>query len=221
MLDEENRTRIKICGLTKLEHVRYASGAMADYLGFIFYEKSPRYISPREAAVMISWTEGPGCVGVFVDQTLDDVNEIARQTGIDYVQLHGNETPEYCTLMTKPVIKAFRIHPEMSRSDLVDIVRPYLPHVDFLMFDTYSPDAAGGTGKMFNWDILKGWKPGKPFFLSGGLSRGNIGKAVETVRPYAIDISSSLETAPGIKDFDKMDIFFDEVQRIWESQTDR
>lgn len=220
MLEEKNRTRIKICGLTRLEHVRYASGAMADYLGFIFYERSARYLPPREAAAMISWTEGPDCVGVFVDQTLDDVNEIARNTGIDYVQLHGNETPEYCALMNKPVIKAFRILPEMTRSDLEELVKPYLNCVDYLMFDTYSPHTAGGTGKVFNWEILENWDAGKPFFLSGGLSRYNIAKAIETVNPYAIDVSSSLEESPGVKDFDKMDAFFDEVRKIRDIRAD-
>jgi phosphoribosylanthranilate isomerase len=217
-VEEDARTRVKICGLTKLEHARYASGAMADYLGYIFYDKSPRYIEPAEASAIISWIEGPENVGVFVDQLLDDVNEIAVMTGIDYIQLHGEESPEYCQLIEKPIIKSFRIKAGSTQEELEAMIAPYEGVAEYFLFDTYDQDAQGGTGKNFNWDILKNWDNETPFFLAGGLSSGNISKAIRTVKPYAIDVSSSLEAEAGIKDLDKMDTFFEEVRRIWEKQ---
>src|SRR6056297_3665290 len=97
--NEEERTKVKRCGLTSLEDARFASGALAHYLGFIFYEESPRFIKHAEAGAIINWIEGPECVGVFVNQPLDDVNMIARQTGVDMVQLHGDEPKAYCSLV--------------------------------------------------------------------------------------------------------------------------
>src|SRR5690554_3210315 len=112
--DSGNRTRLKICGLTSLEDARFVSGAFADYLGFIFYTESPRYIEPAKAGAIINWLEGPKKVGVFVNQPLDDVNYIAKQTGLDIVQLHGVESPGYCHMINLPVIKVFHITPEMQ-----------------------------------------------------------------------------------------------------------
>ena len=218
--EENRRTRVKVCGITRLEFARYASGAMADYLGYIFWDKSPRYVKPSEAAVFISWLEGPKNVGVFVNQSLDDVNEIARLTGIDMVQLSGNESPEYCQLIEKPVIKAFHISENATPLELNEKISPYNEAVDYFLFDTYTKDAYGGTGKKFNWEILKEVNTQIPFFLAGGLSTENIAKAIKTVNPYAIDISSSLESKPGIKDFEKMEHFFEEVQKIWSTQID-
>lgn len=218
--EAEKRTRVKICGITRLEFARYASGAMADYLGYIFWDKSPRYVDPDEAAVFISWLEGPKNVGVFVDQSLDDVNEIALRTGIDYVQLHGQESPEYCQLIEKPIIKSFRIPANLTRDELYEMVKPYVGIAEYFLFDTYDKSAVGGTGKVFNWDILKDWDLDIPFFLAGGLSTENIAKAISSVKPYAIDVSSSLESEPGIKDIDKMERFFEEVNHIWNTQAD-
>lgn len=216
----ESRTRVKICGLTKLEHARYASGAMVDFLGFIFCEKSKRYIEPPEAAAIISWLEGPQTVGVFVDQSIDDVNDIAEKTGVDLIQLHGSESPEYCDLIQKPVIKAFRIPPGMNQEQLFRLIQPYIGHVSYFLFDTFDKSALGGTGKSFNWEILKNFNPDVPFFLAGGISISNVKKAINEVKPFAIDVSSSLEKEPGIKDFEKMEAFFEEINSIWETQLD-
>jgi len=111
---------VKICGITNLEDARFVSGALADYVGFIFYPDSPRYIEPAKAGAIINWLEGPEKVGVFVNQPLDDVQSIARQTGLDFVQLHGDESVEYCNLMDKPVIKVFHITPETTAGELKD-----------------------------------------------------------------------------------------------------
>ncbi|PWN07509.1 phosphoribosylanthranilate isomerase [Rhodohalobacter mucosus] len=216
--DPENRTKVKICGLTTLEDARFSSGALADFLGFIFYPDSPRYIEPAKAGAIINWIEGPDKVGVFVNQPLDDVNSIARQTGVDLVQLHGNESPEYCELVEKPVIKAFHITPDKSEADLKEEIEAYADIADYYLFDSKTDRLWGGTGKAFNWQILKGITDEKPFFLSGGLNTHNISEAIKTVKPFAVDLSSGLEESPGLKDFDKIEAFFEEMRGIWEEQ---
>jgi phosphoribosylanthranilate isomerase len=216
--DPEKRTKVKICGLTTLEDARFASGALADYLGFIFYGESPRYIEPAKAGAIINWLEGPEKVGVFVNQPLDDVNSIAKQTGIDLVQLHGNESPEYCGLVEKPVIKVFHITDKKTEQELIREIEPYADVIDFYLFDSKTDQLWGGTGKTFNWEILKNLDDDKPFFLSGGLNGSNIREAIETVQPDGVDLSSGLEESPGLKDFDKIEAFFEEMRSIWEEQ---
>ncbi|MDZ7757425.1 phosphoribosylanthranilate isomerase [Rhodohalobacter sp.] len=216
--EPEKRTKVKICGLTTLEDARFVSGALADYLGFIFYPDSPRYIEPAKAGAIINWLEGPGKVGVFVNQPLDDVNSISKQTGIDYVQLHGNESPDYCALVEKPIIKAFHIKKDTDPAKLESVIEPYLDQVDYLLFDTKSDTEWGGTGQTFNWKILEEISNDKPFFLSGGLNAKNVQDAIQAVEPYAVDLSSGLEESPGLKDFDKIELFFDKMRDIWEEQ---
>lgn len=216
--NEEERTKVKICGLTSLEDARFAAGALANYLGFIFYEGSPRYISHAEAGAIINWIEGPECVGVFVNQPMDDVNMVARQTGIDLVQLHGNESPEYCELVERPVIKVIHVEPNSTEETLVGKIEPYISCVDYLMFDTKIDSRWGGTGQIFDWRLIKDIASGKPIFLSGGLNIDNIREACREVTPYAVDLSSSLEKEPGEKDFDKVEAFMEEMRAIWEEQ---
>ncbi len=216
--EPDNRTKVKICGLTTLEDARFASGALADYLGFIFYPDSPRYVDPAKAGAIINWLEGPQKVGVFVNQPLDDVNSIARRTGIDLVQLHGNESPEYCELVEKPVIKVFHITEGKKTDELKTEMEPYIEVVDWFLFDTKTDGQWGGTGKTFDWNILKDISDEKPFFLSGGLNPNNIRNAIETVQPTAVDLSSGLEESPGLKDFDKVERFFDLMRDLWEEQ---
>jgi phosphoribosylanthranilate isomerase len=216
--EPENRTKVKICGLTTLEDARFVSGALADYLGFIFYPDSPRYIEPAKAGAIINWLEGPGKVGVFVNQPLDDVNSIARQTGIDYIQLHGNESPDYCALVEKPIIKAFHVDSDTDPTKLESRIESYLDQVEYLLFDTKSDTDWGGTGQTFDWSILNEISNDKPFFLSGGLNAKNVQEAIQTVQPYAVDLSSGLEESPGLKDFDKIELFFDKMRDIWHEQ---
>jgi len=209
-----DRIEVKICGLTRLEDARFAAGALADYLGFIFYEKSPRFISPAKAGAIVNWLEGSETVGVFVNQPLDDVNMIARQTGIGMVQLHGKESPEYCQMVDLPVIKAFHIHDTMTQQELLDEVEPYLNHVDRLLFDTGGRKVWGGTGETFNWEVVSNLSLPVPFFLSGGLNPGNIRQAYEQVQPDAVDLNSGLEMSPGLKDFDKLEALFEQMEVI-------
>lgn len=216
--EPENRTNIKICGITNLEDARFVSGALADFIGFIFYPDSPRYIEPAKAGAIINWLEGPQKVGVFVNQPLDDVQSIARQTGLDYVQLHGKESAEYCDLMDKPVIKVFHISPDTTASELKAEIEPYIDSVEYLLFDTKLPGKWGGTGSAFDWDVLSDIGEIKPYFLSGGLNAENIRDAIKLVQPFAVDLSSGLEESPGLKDFSKIEDFFEEMRDIWELQ---
>jgi len=216
--DQEQRTKVKICGITNLEDARFAAGALADFLGFVFYEKSPRYIEPAKAGAIINWIEGPKTVGVFVNRDLDDVNRIAGQTGIDIIQLHGNESAEYCALVDKPVIKVFHVAKEGNGQNLMSRVEPYLEIVDYLLFDTGSKTQWGGTGESFDWNALENLNHDKPVFLSGGLNPENIRAGIIKTNPYAVDLSSGVEKVPGIKDFDKLESFFDEMRDIWTLQ---
>lgn len=211
------RTKIKICGITNLEDARFAAGALVDYLGFIFYEKSPRYVTPGEAGAIINWIEGPEKIGVFVNQPLDDVNRIAKETGLDYVQLHGDESPEYCELVEKPIIKVIHIEEETVGYLLENKIEQYAEVADFFLFDTKIKGLWGGTGKSFDWNIMNEMELKTKFFLSGGLNADNVKEAIEMVQPFAIDISSSLEQKPGKKDFGKIEAFMDEI-RILETK---
>ncbi len=216
--DQGNRTKVKICGITNLEDARFAAGAMADYLGFIFYEKSPRYIEPAKAGAIINWIEGPQSVGVFVNRSLDDVNQIAKQTGIDLVQLHGTESPDYCRMLDLPVIKVFHIDETTNSSKLYDKVEPYLDVASYLLFDTGSKGQWGGTGISFDWTLLMDLNMERPVFLSGGLNADNVREGIMMTHPFAVDLASGVEKAPGIKDFDKIESFFNEMHQIWELQ---
>lgn len=216
--EPENRTQVKICGITTLEDARFASGALADFLGFIFYKKSSRYVEPAKAGAIINWIEGPKKVGVFVNQPLDDVNGIATQTGIGMVQLHGTESPEYCNLVDLPVIKAFHVSDDTSAEELNDIVNPFRECTEFFLFDTKTENEWGGTGKTFNWNIIKDISGDHPFFLAGGLHAGNVEQAIKQCNPTIVDLSSGLEESPGLKDFQKIEEFFDVMRDIWEKQ---
>lgn len=216
--EPENRTQVKICGITTLEDARFASGALADYLGFIFYSKSPRYVAPAKAGAIINWIEGPIKVGVFVNQPLDDVNSIATQTGIEMVQLHGNESPEYCNLVDLPVIKVFHVNDETDFTDLKNSVEPYRDCTEYFLFDTKSDSEWGGTGKTFDWKLIRNISGDQPFFLAGGLNASNVAQAIREVNPSVVDLSSGLEEAPGVKDFRKIEEFFDVMRDIWDEQ---
>lgn len=206
-------TKIKICGISNLEDGRFASGLFVDYLGFIFYEKSPRYIEPAKAGAIINWLEGPEKVGVFVNQPLDEVNATAKETGLDLVQLHGKETPEYCELIEKPIIKAVHITEDSTKESLESKIKEYDSVVDYFLFDTKIGDQWGGTGQTFDWNLIKEITD-KPFFLSGGLNAENVTEAIATANPYAVDISSSIEEEPGLKDLEKMEIFVNTVKPV-------
>lgn len=200
--------RVKICGLTNLGDARYCAGAGADYLGFIQYPPSPRYIDTAKTAKIIEWIYGPVCVGVFVDADADTVNRAADMAGFHQVQLHGDETPELCTRIDRPIIKALRIAPGSTADDMRFHMDRYAPYVDTFLLDTYDATLRGGTGITFDWRVARALSDTYPILLSGGLGAGNVADAVLAAQPLGVDASSRLEAAPGKKDLPLIDAFF-------------
>lgn len=208
--------RVKICGITNLADARYCAGAGADYLGFIQSESSPRYVNPELAGQIIEWVAGIQTVGVFVDAAPEYVNATAEAAGFDLVQLHGDEPPDYCSEIHRPVIKAIRIRATDRPEDVQARLAAYVPHVHAFLFDTYAESAQGGTGETFPWDIVRGIDAGRPIFLAGGLTPANVADAVDAVRPYAIDVASGVEESPGRKDLERIDALFAEIASLRE-----
>jgi phosphoribosylanthranilate isomerase len=187
--------RVKICGITNLDDALLAVDAGADALGFVFHAKSPRWIVPEQAAEIIkALPPFVLTVGLFVNAGLDFVNATAANCCLDRVQLHGDESPAFCAQVSRPVIKVFRIK-DMASLDLIAGYR-----VAGYLLDAYSPQAYGGTGLTFNWDIAKEARKFAPIILAGGLTPDNVRQAVETVGPFAVDVSSGVEASPGRKD---------------------
>lgn len=188
--------KVKICGITTLEDALTAIEAGADALGFVFYSASPRHVSTEQAADIIrKLPPFVQTVGLFVDEKMTVVNAIADHCRLDVIQLHGEETPAYCESVNRRVIKAFRVKDISTLNLLV----PY--HVSGYLLDAWSPDAHGGTGQVFNWDIAaEAVLGGRNIILAGGLTPENITESIRKVHPYGVDVSSGVEYAPGRKD---------------------
>jgi phosphoribosylanthranilate isomerase len=201
--------KIKICGITNLEDALAALFSGASAIGFVFYKKSPRYISPLKAAnISRILPKKIKRVGVFVNEDAGKVKKIARFCGLDMLQFHGGESAAYCRKFKGyKVIKAF---PVKEKPDLAKISE-YKGCA--CLFDTYSKKLAGGTGKKFNWHLLKNLDKIKdPVFLSGGLTAANAAKAVKLLKPDWVDVSSALESRPGKKDKSKIRRFVQAVR---------
>ena len=198
---------VKICGITNLEDARLAVNSGASALGFIFYDKSPRYILPETASQIAADLKGQvSFTGVFVNETLDYIHAVKEEIGLNFIQLHGNESPEYCRAVQLPVIKVFRVAPDFD----VETMRSYDVHA--FLFDTYEKGKPGGTGDIFNWNIIGALQTDTPIILSGGLSIENILDAINAVCPSAVDVNSGVESKPGVKDEKKMGALFDILQ---------
>ncbi len=198
--------RVKICGLTRLEDARLAISLGADALGFIFYPRSPRYILPEKAKEIIAQLPPyVTTVGVFVNEPKESIIKIMNLTGIDMIQLHGEESPGFCASFFPRVVKAFRIR---EIDDLSEIIN-YKGRVRAILLDTFVRGIPGGTGQTFNWELaLEAKKLGIPVILAGGLSPENVADAIKKVDPFGIDISSGVESSPGLKDQVKLrDLF--------------
>ena len=203
--------KVKICGITELRDGLKAHELGADFLGFIFFEQSPRKMDPNHARVIIEDLPKEILkVGLFLDQDIKEVAEIAKKCHLDMLQLHGNEDPKYCSELKKDfkIAKTFRIENEKS----LDKVNRY-KDVDFYLFDTFVTGIPGGTGKTFDWNLLIGKKFDKPFFLAGGLNPVNVGEAVSKVQPYAVDVASGVEKAPGKKDYKRVKEFIENAKK--------
>lgn len=185
-----------------------------DYLGFIFYDKSPRYISDVSAELIKYVPQEIKTVGVFVDEDVEAVKALVQKHYLKAVQLHGKEDVAYCKAMKETgveVIKAFGIHADFDFS----VLEVYEPVVDYFLFDTQTP-AHGGSGKVFDWTLLENYQLQKPYFLSGGvdLAHAEQIKMIKDERLYAVDINSKFELEPGLKDVDKLKEFFKELNSL-------
>jgi phosphoribosylanthranilate isomerase len=195
------RTRIKICGITCLADALAAVECGADALGFILYPQSKRYVAPDPVrAITRHLPPFVARVGVFVDESVEKVREQAERCGLDTLQFHGNEIPEYCQDFPQfRVLRAFRIKDANSLTELTRF------NTNGWLLDSYSPAAQGGTGECFDWSLARqAVGMGKPVLLAGGLTPQNVGEAICQVRPFAVDVSSGVEASPGHKDHRKI-----------------
>lgn len=200
-------TRIKICGITNVEDALQAVNAGADALGFVFYAKSPRYVTPNEAQKIVA--ELPPfvtTVGLFVNESIPRIRRTMAAARLDVVQLHGDEQPEDCLIEPLRVIKALRVKDADSLRGAEDY------QVSALLLDAWCDENYGGTGKQFDWQLARKMTGKHPLILAGGLNPENIAAAVQQVKPYAVDVSSGVETAPGKKDQQKVIEFISRVR---------
>lgn len=204
-------TAIKICGLTRADDAIAAADLGADYLGFIFVPSTPRFVTPEAAAEIAARVRDrrerpPKFVGVFRDASADYIREVVSTVGLDLVQLHGSEEDEELKYLGIPAVKTFRVGETLPDTT-------GFPSAGMFLFDTFDARRAGGTGRCFDWSLLALYGRQKPFFLSGGLTPENVAAAVSLVRPDAIDVASGVESQPGIKDREKLELLFERVRR--------
>lgn len=205
-------TRVKVCGIARPEDAEIADRAGADAVGLIF-APSPRRISIERGAE-IDRTLSPWVVrvGVFVDASLDEIEKVLTSVRLDVLQLHGRESPAFVQEVRSAfglrIVKAVRVREadDLKQIDAFD--------VDAFLFDTYVPGQAGGTGKIFDWDLAIPWARTHPVILAGGLTPENVGEAVEIVQPYGVDVSSGVEQAPGVKDHKKVRQFIARARQL-------
>jgi len=201
------RTRIKVCGITRLEDALAASALGVDAVGFVFYKKSPRYITPMKAAAIIR--ELPpfvSAVGLFVTPEQSFIDEVLSLCPLGVIQLHGDESPEFCQAQARRVIKAIAV----SCKEDLELAKQYTCSI---LLDTKAPSGVyGGTGYSFDWSLLQGFSHDYPLMLAGGLNSKNITTALSHRQWFALDVSSGVETAPGIKSYAKIHDFVSMVQ---------
>lgn len=208
-------TAVKICGLSKPDTLEAAIRAGARFVGFVFYEDSPRYVAPDIAASLAREVPtGVRSVGLFVDPEDAFLEQVLGTVPLDMIQLHGHESParvaEIKARFQMPVMKAIRVG---EAEDLAEI-SAYEEAADWLLFDTKSEGALGGTGHAFDWTILKGQIFRKPWMLGGGLNAGNVAGALSILKPAAVDVSSGVESARGVKDAGKIQGFIEAVKDL-------
>ena len=209
-------TKIKICGITDATHARAAAGAGADLIGVVF-APSPRQVTPekaREIAAVVKEHNLPA-VGVFVNMPASTVNAVAVFCGLDWVQLSGDESWQYCRQIEKPVIKAIHISPEWDEEELLTHLEDGQQVLDsrspLYLLDTWLEQKYGGTGKVFAWEIARRAVAKYPVIIAGGLHPGNVGEVVANLRPWGVDVSSGVESR-GVKDIAKIKAFIQAVR---------
>lgn len=201
------RTRVKICGFTQVDDAVAAAKQGVDAIGLVFYPPSPRNVSIEQAENIVNALPAfVTVVALFVDEQESQVREVLSKVSIDCLQFHGDETAEACRLYNKPYMKAIRMKPEM---DVMAIAEEY-KDASALLLDAYHPGIKGGSGSQFDWGLIPN-DCALPVVLAGGLNVGNAMQAVQSVRPYALDVSSGVESSKGIKDVAKMAAFIQAI----------
>jgi len=201
--------RSKICGITRIEDALVAAEAGADAIGLVFYAKSPRAVTIQQArAIIAALPPFVTTVGLFVDVSRCELNEILDALPLDLLQFHGDETPAECDGYHRPYIKALRV----KRGDDIAAQVAQYSKASGILLDTYVAGVPGGTGAAFDWSLVPQDLP-KPVILAGGLTPQNVRAAIQQVRPYAVDVSGGVEASKGIKDAEKIRAFISEVQR--------
>ncbi|MFP3593840.1 phosphoribosylanthranilate isomerase [Chryseobacterium sp. SIMBA_038] len=209
------KSKLKVCGLTKLDQIQELISMNTDFLGFIFYEKSPRYVLNHLTLEDISKVDHHGKVGVFVNEDLETIIEIVQKANLNFIQLHGDESENFISELKDKlnpeigIIKVIRIGSEKleGASSIQETINRQLKTSNYLLFDTDSK-AFGGTGKQFDWSLLNEFEISLPYFLSGGISEENINDIkILNQKPFALDINSKFELEAGIKDVEKIKKF--------------
>ncbi|MBC7952880.1 MAG: phosphoribosylanthranilate isomerase [Rhodospirillaceae bacterium] len=208
-------TDVKICGLTDEESIDAAIEAGAEYLGFVFFAKSPRALTAERAAELTQFIEGVQKVGLFVDPDDSLLNDVLTHVRLDLLQFHGAETPERLTqIRDEYCVPVMKVIPVAEAIDLQAAI-PFYDVVDQLLFDAKPPkgsDLPGGNAVSFDWSILKGFKCPVPWMLAGGLTPVNVAEAIKATGAKAVDVSSGVESAPGVKDVGKIRAFIAAAQ---------
>lgn len=198
---------VKICGITRLEDAEAAIELGAGAIGFVFWPKSPRYMDPERARTIVAALPPfIATVGVFVDQTARLVNGVAARVGLSTVQLHGDEPIEMLGEIERPVVKAMALRASTTAEEA-----DAWPSRVRLLIDAYDPDQRGGTGRAVDWKRAAAVAARRPVLLAGGLNAANVADAIRTVKPFGIDVSSGVESSPGIKDHSRLRALFDAV----------
>ena len=202
-------TRVKICGITRMEDAQAVAASGADAIGFVFYAKSPRHVNAEQAARLVAALPPfVTTVGLFVDADAAFVREVLAAVPLDVLQFHGDESPEYCAQFGRPYLKAIRVK---AGVDLLQCAARFSA-AQALLLDAHVEGIPGGTGTAFDWTLIPRQLP-LPVILSGGLDAGNVAEGIRQVRPCAVDVSSGVEAAKGIKDAAKIAAFMQEVNK--------
>lgn len=201
-------TLIKICGLTTQEEAQTCVALGADWLGFNCYPPSKRYLAPDKIqAIVAKMPASVQTVGVFVNESAETVNQIVADTGLTWVQLHGDESPHYAATLKTNYFRAFRVSPQFQLPTIEAYRAPYF------LLDSYHPQLYGGTGDSFNWEIALQAKQFGQLILAGGLTPENVAEAIQKVQPFGVDVCSGVEASPGVKDLRQLERFITAVRR--------
>jgi phosphoribosylanthranilate isomerase len=220
-MDTKGRTRIKICGITNVQDALRAAEAGADFLGFVFYPRSPRFVTPEQAwAITVALrrevgTSAPQCVGVFVDEAVERVRSVLSRSGIHLAQLHGSEPPADVQALGPCAFKAIRPRTRQELAAALAAYRPAMPAASArpqLLLDAFHPQQLGGTGLLADWTLAAAVAREARLLLAGGLAPETVGLAIAQVRPWGVDVSSGVERARGVKDPARLRAFVEAVR---------